>query len=102
MMAPIISRLDHSVPSRHAARRRLRVSSDRHAIKEIAMKVKLDKDDDALYFRLQSGAIIESEEVRPGVILDFDENDRVIGVEFLRVSERASSEDLAVLQFEHD
>jgi uncharacterized protein YuzE len=66
------------------------------------MKVKLDKDDDALYFRLQSGAIIESEEVRPGVILDFDENDRVIGVEFLRVSERASSEDLAVLQFEHD
>ncbi|WP_058557585.1 DUF2283 domain-containing protein [Thiohalocapsa sp. ML1] len=66
------------------------------------MKVKLDKDDDALYFRLQSGAIIESEEVRPGVILDFDENDRVIGVEFLRVSERASSEDLTVLQFEHD
>jgi uncharacterized protein YuzE len=51
----------------------------------------------ALYFRLQSVAIIESEEVRPGVILDFDENDRVIGVEFLRVSERASSEDLAVM-----
>jgi uncharacterized protein YuzE len=74
----------------------------RSQAEEIAMKVKLDKDDDALYFRLQSGAIIESEEVRPGVILDFDENDRVIGVEFLRVSERASSEDLAVLQFEHD
>jgi uncharacterized protein YuzE len=66
------------------------------------MKVKLDKDGDALYFRLRTGSIIESEEVRPGVILDFDENDRVVGVEFLQVSERASKEDLAVLQFEHD
>jgi uncharacterized protein YuzE len=67
------------------------VSSDRHASEDIAMKIKLDKDGDALYFRLQSGAIIESEEVRPGVILDFDGNDRVVGVEFLRVSARASS-----------
>jgi len=66
------------------------------------MKVKLDKDGDALYFRLRTGSIIESEEMRPGVILDFDENDRVVGVEFLKVSERASKEDLAIMQFEHD
>ncbi len=66
------------------------------------MKVKLDKDGDALYFRLRASRVIESEEVRPGVILDFDENDRVVGVEFLRVSEQASPEDLAMMQFEHD
>lgn len=66
------------------------------------MKVKLDKDGDALYFRLRAGAIIESEEVRPGVILYYDENDRVVGVEFLHVSERASRKDLAVMQLEHD
>jgi uncharacterized protein YuzE len=66
------------------------------------MKVKLDKDGDALYFRLRAGTIFESEEVRPGVILDFDENDRVVGVEFLQVSKRATREDLAVMQFEHD
>ncbi len=65
------------------------------------MKVKLDKDGDALYFRLRAGEIIDSEEVRPGVILDFDENDQVVGVEFLQVSERASSADLSVMQFEH-
>jgi len=65
------------------------------------MKVKLDKDGDALYFRLRSDTIVESEEVRPGVILDFDENDQVIGIEFLQVSERASGEDLAVVQVEH-
>ena len=66
------------------------------------MKVTLDKDGGALYFRLRAGTIIESEEVRPGVILDYDENDRVVGVEFLHVSKRASREDLAVMQFEHD
>ncbi|MBK1645103.1 hypothetical protein CKO25_10655 [Thiocapsa imhoffii] len=66
------------------------------------MKLKLDKEGDALYFRLRSSTIVESEEVRPGVILDFDEDDQVVGVEFLHVSERASKEDLAVMQFEHD
>jgi uncharacterized protein YuzE len=66
------------------------------------MKIKLDKDGDALYFRLRAGSILESEEVRPGIILDFDEHDRVVGIEFLQVSERASREDLAVMQFEHD
>jgi uncharacterized protein YuzE len=65
------------------------------------MKIKLDKDGDALYFRLRAGAIFGSEEVRPGVILDFDENDRV-GVELLQVSKRSTREDLAVMQFEHD
>jgi uncharacterized protein YuzE len=66
------------------------------------MKIKLDKDGDALYFRLRAGAIFGSEEVRPGVILDFDENDRVVGVELLQVSKRSTQDDLAVMQFEHD
>ena len=74
----------------------------RSSTEDIAMKIKLDKAGDALYFRLRASSIIESEEVRPGVILDFDENDRVVGVEFLQVSERASKEDLAVMQFEQD
>jgi uncharacterized protein YuzE len=64
------------------------------------MRIKLDKESDALYFRLDEKRIVESEEVRPGVILDFDENDRVVGVEFLGVSTRASSEELANLQFQ--
>ena len=55
-----------------------------------------------LYFSLRVGSILASEEMRPGVIHDFDENDRVVGVEFLHVSQRASGEDLAVMQCEHD
>ena len=64
------------------------------------MRVKVDRDSDALYFRLDENRIVESEEVRPGVILDFDENDRVVGVEFLRISERATKEELSSMQFQ--
>nr|VFJ74272.1 MAG: Uncharacterized protein YuzE [Candidatus Kentron sp. FM]VFJ74649.1 MAG: Uncharacterized protein YuzE [Candidatus Kentron sp. FM]VFK21369.1 MAG: Uncharacterized protein YuzE [Candidatus Kentron sp. FM] len=64
------------------------------------MRVKVDKDSDTLYFRLDENRIIESEEVRPGVILDFDENDRVVGVEFLDISARATPEALSTIQFQ--
>jgi uncharacterized protein YuzE len=63
------------------------------------MKVKIDRESDALYFRLDDSRIVESEEVRPGVILDFDEHDRVVGVEFLGISQRASAAELANLHF---
>ncbi len=64
------------------------------------MRIKVDKDSDTLYFRLDEESIIESEEIRPGVILDYDRNDRVVGVEFLGVSARATQEELSSLQFQ--
>ena len=63
------------------------------------MRINVDKESDALYFRFDESRIVESEEVRPGVILDFDENNQVVGVEFLGISKRATKEDLATLQF---
>ena len=64
------------------------------------MRLKLDKESDALYFRLDEAAILESEEVQPGVILDFNAEGKVIGVEILNISSRVSPEQLQVLQFE--
>ena len=64
------------------------------------MRIKLDKEGDALYFRLSDEDILESEEVRPGVILDFDDKGRVVGVEFLNISERANQQEIANLQFQ--
>ena len=64
------------------------------------MKLKIDRENDALYFRLTDATIFESEEVQPGVILDFDENGRVVGVEMLALSTRTEPEKLRVLQFE--
>ena len=64
------------------------------------MKLKIDKESDALYFRLDDAEIDESEEVRPGVILDFDADGRIIGMEILSLSARFAPEKLRVLQFE--
>ena len=65
------------------------------------MKLKIDRENDALYFRLdESTKIIESEEVEPGIILDFDEQGRVVGFEMLDFSTRISPEKMRVLQFE--
>ena len=64
------------------------------------MRIKVDRDSDALYFRLDESGIVESEEIRPGVILDYDKDDRVVGVEFLGISKRATKEQLSSLQFQ--
>jgi len=64
------------------------------------MIIKLDREADALYFRFDQNRIVESEEVEPGVILDFDEHNRVVGVEFLGISLRASYEELTSVKFQ--
>jgi uncharacterized protein YuzE len=64
------------------------------------MRLKVDKENDALYFRLDESAIVDSEEVVPGVILDFDKDGRVVGVEILALSTRMEPEQLRILQFE--
>jgi uncharacterized protein YuzE len=38
-------------------------------------------DTDMLYIKLADGVSTESEEVAPGVVLDFDERNRVIAIE---------------------
>lgn len=64
------------------------------------MRIKVDKEADALYFRLDENKIFESEEVQPGVILDFDDDNQVVGFEILNVSKRTSPKDLSTMQFE--
>ena len=64
------------------------------------MRLKVDKESDALYFRLDESAIVESEEVQPGVILDFAADGQVVGIEMLDISKRVSPEQLRMIQFE--
>ena len=54
------------------------------------MKLKVDHDNDALYFRLDESAIVDSEEIKPGIILDYDANENVVGIEILGLSQRVS------------
>jgi len=64
------------------------------------MKVHFDQKSDALYFRLDESPIIGSEEVKPGVILDFNAKNQVVGVEILRVQERVPEASLKEMKFE--
>ncbi len=64
------------------------------------MRLRVDKESDALYFRLDESAVVESEEVQPGVILDFNAEGSVVGIEILNLSTRVAPERLHVFQFE--
>ncbi|NPA86987.1 MAG: DUF2283 domain-containing protein [Candidatus Diapherotrites archaeon] len=52
------------------------------------MEFEYDPRADVLYIRLGRGKVNESEEIEEGVIVDYDENGKVIGVEILGVRRR--------------
>ena len=64
------------------------------------MKLNVDKEADVLYLRLDESPIVESEEVSPGVVLDYNASNEVVGVEMLRLSKRSTDLNLSALQFE--
>ena len=64
------------------------------------MKLHVDKEADALYLRLDASTIVEPEEVSPGVVLDYNETNEVVGVEMLHLSKRSPTLNLSVLEFE--
>ncbi|MCY3900726.1 MAG: DUF2283 domain-containing protein [Caldilineaceae bacterium] len=62
------------------------------------MKLHIDKEADALYLRLDDSAIVDSEEVAPGVVLDYNESNQVVGVEMLHLSKRSADLNLSTLE----
>ena len=61
------------------------------------MKVEYDVTTDSLYISLNEGVSAESEEVTDGVVLDFDDAGRVVGIDIQHASQRA---DIDKLSFE--
>ena len=64
------------------------------------MKLKADQQADALYLTLSEAPASRTEEVSPGVFVDYDEQDRVVGIEMLYLSKRASEIDIRRMLFE--
>jgi uncharacterized protein YuzE len=64
------------------------------------MRLRVDREADALYLRLDDSAIVDSQEVSPGVVLDFNDQNQVVGVEILFLSKRTPSLNLRELQFQ--
>jgi uncharacterized protein YuzE len=64
------------------------------------MKLKVDQQADALYLTLSEAPAVSSEELSPGIIVDYDEQGRVVGIELLHLSKRAPQIDIQRLLFE--
>ncbi|MDX1958904.1 MAG: DUF2283 domain-containing protein [Leptospiraceae bacterium] len=65
------------------------------------MKLKVDEKTDALYFRLDDSEIVESEEVSSGVIIDFNKDEQICGIEILKLSQRSNKINFKSLLFEY-
>ncbi|MBB5049047.1 uncharacterized protein YuzE [Rhodopseudomonas rhenobacensis] len=54
--------------------------------------VKYQAEDNAAYIRLSSGPVLESAEVAPNVIFDYDAEGRIVGIELLDARAQLSAE----------
>ena len=49
------------------------------------MRIKIDEASDALCLRLDESPVAESEEVQPGIILDYNAAGQPVGIEILGI-----------------
>ncbi len=52
------------------------------------MNIKFDKEVDVIYLRFSDADIAESDEEKPGIILDYDKNGNIVGIELLDASSK--------------
>ena len=52
------------------------------------MNITYDVETDTLTIELRSGPVANTEEQRPGVLLDYDASDRLVAIEVLDASQR--------------
>ena len=52
------------------------------------MVIKYDKESDVIYIQFSDDKVAESEEDKPGIILDYGENGDIVGIEILNASKK--------------
>jgi uncharacterized protein YuzE len=62
------------------------------------MKIKYDQEVDILIVRLSDEKIVESDEPRKGVILDYDKDGNIVKIEILDASKRG--DEMTKLEYE--
>jgi uncharacterized protein YuzE len=63
------------------------------------MRISYDERTDSLYVRLKETSYYESDEVKEGVLLDYDDKGNLIGIEILDASDYLSGDELASLTY---
>ncbi len=61
------------------------------------MKIHFDPETDALYLTFSEEVVAETDEVRPGVLLDLNASGRVVAIEVLKASQTLADTDLDTL-----
>lgn len=57
------------------------------------MNIKFDKEADAIYLKLSDSEVAISDEEKPGIIIDYDKDGNIVGIELLNASEKTGSPD---------
>lgn len=60
------------------------------------MKISYDQATDSLYIHLADRATVDSDEVQDGVVLDFDTNGALVGIDLQHASKRVDINNLSV------
>lgn len=64
------------------------------------MRIHYSHDADALYIRLKESDIETTNEITDDIIMDYDKDDNVVGIEILSASQKADIQQLIVQSFE--
>jgi len=64
------------------------------------MRIRYSKEADALYIRLRETDIADSDEINEDMILDYDADGNIVGIEILSASEKADVQNLIIQTFE--
>ena len=62
------------------------------------MRIHYDEKVDALYLRLDDSKVVESEQVKPGIVVDFNARKQIVGIEVLGLKRRVPKGDLKQLK----
>ena len=58
------------------------------------MKIEYDCEVDALYIRIQEKKVSHTRELEEGINIDFDDENKIIGLEIIGATERYSQKDI--------
>jgi uncharacterized protein YuzE len=54
------------------------------------MVIKYNKEIDTIYIQFSNAKVFESDEEKPGIILDYDESGNIAGIEVLNASKKTN------------
>ena len=63
------------------------------------MRIHYSQQADALYIRLKETEVDTSDEITEDIIMDYDKDGKLIGIEILSASEKADTENLIIQAF---